>query len=93
MATKNEEIVKEETEQKAPTMESIFIPRAGAGEDPVFYVSVSAPNGGTRSFTLKRGSSNLVPTYVAEEIRRAERAQRRMYRNKNSMIDAARNLR
>ena len=92
MATKNEEIVKEE-EQKAPEMESIFIPRAGAGEDPVFYVSVSAPNGGTRSFTLKRGSSNLVPSYVAEEVRRAERFQRMMYRNKSAMIDAARNMR
>lgn len=75
--------------EKAPEFENIFIPRAGAGEDPICYVSVSAPNGGTRSFTLPMGKATTVPASVAEELRRADRAKRRLERIKSSMINEA----
>lgn len=71
--------------EKAPEFESVFIPRAGAGEDPVFFVGVSAANGGTRNFTLPMGKSTVVPASVAEEIRRAERAKRRLERTRESL--------
>ncbi len=70
----------------------VFIPKSGAGEDPVFYVSVSAENGGTRSFTLPRGKTSYVPDYVAEEIKRAERAKEALERRRSKLAERAQNL-
>lgn len=50
--------------------EEIMIPRGGANEDPNLFVSVNGVN-----YLLPRGKKSKVPTYVAEEIRRAWAAQ------------------
>ncbi len=64
------------TETAAGTMpdpyelEEIFIPRAGAKEEPNLFVSVNGKN-----FLIPKGKKSKVPRYIADEIRRAERAR------------------
>ena len=67
----------------------VFIPKAGAGEDPTFYVSVSTPTGSTRAFTLPRGKTSYVPRAVYEEIKRADRAREALQRRKNKLLESA----
>lgn len=70
------EIVAEKDEAVAETMpdpyelEEIFIPRAGAKEDPNLFVSVNGKN-----FLIPKGKKSKVPRYIADEIRRSERAR------------------
>lgn len=77
MATeKKTEAVAEKTEavaEKLPDpyeLEEIFIPRAGAKEDPNLFVSVNGKN-----FLIPKGKKSKVPRYIADEIRRSERAR------------------
>lgn len=77
MATeKKTEAVTEKTEAVTETMpdpyelEEIFIPRAGAKEDPNLFVSVNGKN-----FLIPKGKKSKVPRYIADEIRRSERAR------------------
>ena len=51
-------------------LEGIFIPRAGAKEDPNLFVSVNGKN-----FLIPKGKKSKVPRYIADEIRRSERAR------------------
>ena len=51
-------------------LEEIFIPRAGAKEDPNLFVSVNGKN-----FLIPKGKKSKVPRYIADEIRRSERAR------------------
>lgn len=90
MATKNETTVETPDVNR---LVPVFIPRSGAGEDPVFYVSVSDPRGGTRSFNLPRGKTSNVPWYAAYEIERASRAVERLHTRRSKMIKAAENIR
>lgn len=70
------EIVAEKDEaaaEKLPDpyeLEEIFIPRAGAKEDPNLFVSVNGKN-----FLIPKGKKSKVPRYIADEIRRSERAR------------------
>ena len=75
MATeKKPETVAEKPETVAETipdpyeLEEIFIPRAGAKEDPNLFVSVNGKN-----FLIPKGKKSKVPRYIADEIRRSER--------------------
>ena len=77
MATeKKTETVAEKTETVAEAipdpyeLEEIFIPRAGAKEDPNLFVSVNGKN-----FLIPKGKKSKVPRYIADEIRRSERAR------------------
>ena len=77
MATeKKTEAEAEKTEAVAETMpdpyelEEIFIPRAGAKEDPNLFVSVNGKN-----FLIPKGKKSKVQRYIADEIRRSERAR------------------
>ena len=60
----------------------VFIPRAGAHEDPNFFVSVNGKN-----YLLPRGQESEVPPEVKDEIDRSMRAQNLMDNN----IDARKN--
>ena len=78
MATekKKTEAAAEKTEaaaEKLPDpyeLEEICIPRAGAKEDPNLFVSVNGKN-----FLIPKGKKSKVPRYIADEIRRSERAR------------------
>ncbi len=61
---------KTETVPEPYELEEIFIPRAGAKEDPNLFVSVNGKN-----FLIPKGKKSKVPRYIADEIRRAERAR------------------
>ncbi len=60
----------------------VYIPRAGAHEDPNFFVSVNGKN-----YLLPKGQTSAVPPEVKEEIERSMRAQNLMDEN----IDARKN--
>lgn len=51
----------------------IFIPKGYAGEEPNLMVGVNGVN-----YLLPRGKTSLVPKCVAEEVKRAEKAQNQM---------------
>jgi len=57
---------------KAPVeeMETIFVPKAGRGEDEVFVVGINGKN-----YNIPRGKNVSVPAAVASEFRRSMRAQ------------------
>lgn len=57
----------------------IFIERASGNEDPNLFVSVNGYN-----CILPKGKTSMVPKSVAEEIKRARRAQQRL----DATIDA-----
>ena len=70
----------------ATTMETkrvpVSIPRGQAGEDPNLFVSVGGIN-----YLLPRGETSHVPSAVAEEIARAERAREAFDRRVRRMIE------
>lgn len=48
----------------------IFIPRAGANEDPNLFVSINGVN-----YLLPKGKTSLVPPHVKAEIERGRKAE------------------
>lgn len=64
MATKKEAVTKSEE------LVEVFVPRAGANEDPNLYVSVNSKN-----YLLPKGKKSMVPKAVAYEIERSRRAE------------------
>ena len=91
MATeKKTEAVAEKTEaaaEKLPDpyeLEEIFIPRAGAKEDPNLFVSVNGKN-----FLIPKGKKSKVPPEIAEEIRRANEAEEMMDAHIDEMLKAS----
>lgn len=81
-ATKTEE--PKITEQNTEEREDIFIERAPSGDDPNLLVSINGKN-----FLLPRGEISNVPKYVADEIRRSQRAQSQYDRRSRQMIEAS----
>ena len=67
---------------KKEDREDIFIPRAGANEDPNLFVSVNGKN-----FLLPKGKTSNVPSYIAEEIRRAYAAQAHGEENSDELLE------
>lgn len=67
---------------KAPVeeYETIFIPKAGRGEDEVYVVGINGKN-----YNIPRGKNVSVPAAVASEFRRAQRAQQAYDKLVNSM--------
>jgi len=53
---------------------SVFIPRAGGGDDRMLYVAVN-----DYVALLPRGKTSLVPAFVAAEIERANEERERFY--------------
>lgn len=74
-----------ETKAEAPKAEEkveIFIERAGANEDPNFYVSVNG-----KPYLLPRGKTSLVPKCVYKEIMRSRKAQARLDETTDRLIE------
>ena len=65
-------------------LEEIFIPRAGAKEDPNLFVSVNGKN-----FLIPKGKKSKVPPEIAEEIRRANEAEEMMDAHIDKMLKAS----
>ena len=64
--------------------EDIFVERAQNGDDPNLLVSVNGKN-----FLLPKGETSNVPKYVADEIRRSQKAQNRYDRRAKQLLEAS----
>lgn len=69
---------------KAKELVSVFIPRAGANEDPNFFVSVNGVN-----YLLPRGKTSMVPPHIAYEIERSRKATEAQDSNIDAMLEAS----
>ena len=58
----------------------IFVPKGYTGDEPNVFVSVNGVN-----YLLPRGKKSMVPKFVAEEIRRSEKAADIFYENVDGM--------
>ena len=65
---------------------SVALPRARHGEEENLFVGVNGVN-----YIVPKGRSVDVPDFVAEEIRRAQEAEDRMYAEKERLLEQARN--
>lgn len=54
--------------------EKIHIPRGKSREDPNLFVSING-----RNYLLPRGKESIVPSFVADEIRRANEAENNFF--------------
>lgn len=81
MAEKNTEAT---TEEKNDTRVEVFIPKGYANDEPNLFVGVNGVN-----YLLPRGKTSLVPPAVAEEVKRAVRAQEMMDEHIDEMVSKA----
>lgn len=72
------------TEEKNDTRVEVFIPKGYDNDDPNLFVGVNGVN-----YLLPRGKTSLVPPAVAEEVKRAVRAQETMDEHIDEMVSKA----
>ena len=72
------------TEEKNDTRVEVFIPKGYANDEPNLFVGVNGVN-----YLLPRGKTSLVPPAVAEEVKRAVRAQETMDEHIDEMVSNA----
>lgn len=72
------------TEEKNDTRVEVFIPKGYANDEPNLFVGVNGVN-----YLLPRGKTSLVPPAVAEEVKRAVRAQETMDEHIDKMVSKA----
>ena len=72
------------TEEKNDTRVEVFIPKGYANDEPNLFVGVNGVN-----YLLPRGKTSLVPPEVAEEVKRAVRAQETMDEHIDEMVSKA----
>ena len=72
------------TEEKNDTRVEVFIPKGYANDEPNLFVGVNGVN-----YLLPRGKTSLVPPAVAEEVKRAVRAQETMDEHIDEMLSKA----
>lgn len=72
------------TEKPKEERVDVYIERAVGKDDPNLFVSVNGMN-----FLLPKGKTSSVPKFVADEIERSRKAQRRLDENIDRMLAAA----
>ena len=72
------------TEEKNDTRVEVFIPKGYANDEPNLFVGVNGVN-----YLLPMGKTSLVPPAVAEEVKRAVRAQETMDEHIDEMVSKA----
>ena len=63
---------------------TVTLPRAHKGEEPDLFVSING-----KAYLVPKGETSEVPPEVAEEIARADKAEKRMYDEAAEMQAAA----
>lgn len=81
MANKN--VAKVEMAEDIEKVE-IFVPRGYANDEPNLMIGVNGVN-----YLLPRGKSSLVPSFVAEEFKRSQRAQEALDKRVDEMLEAS----
>lgn len=80
MATEKNEMV----EQSAPEKVELYIPRANYGEDPNFVIGING-----KLYLLPRGKTSMVPPEVKAEYDRSLKAQNKMDKTIDRLLEAA----
>lgn len=62
----------------------IFIPKGYVNEEPNLFVSVNGVN-----YLLPRGKTSKVPPHIAEAIKRSFKAQERLDKNSEELLEKA----
>lgn len=62
----------------------IFVPRGYANDEPNHVVAVNGVN-----YVLPRGKTSMVPKYVADEFKRAQKAQEALDQRMDEMLEAS----
>lgn len=70
--------------KKTNNLVEIFVPKGYANEEPNMMIGINGVN-----YLLPRGKTSKVPAFVAEEFRRATRAQEALDRKMDEMMEAA----
>lgn len=74
------EVVSENTDPNRPV--DIHIPKGYANDEPNLFVSVNGKN-----YLLPKGKTSTVPAYVADEIKRSWRAQEKMDKHVEELLE------
>lgn len=72
------------TEKTTEKRRDIFIEKGYVNDEPNQYVSINCYTG-----LLPKGETSRVPDYVADEIERSRRAQRRQDKNAEKLLEKA----
>ncbi len=72
------------TEKTTEKRRDIFIEKGYVNDEPNQYVSINGYTG-----LLPKGETSRVPDYVADEIERSRRAQRRQDKNAEKLLEKA----
>lgn len=59
----------------------VFIPRGNRNDEPTLFVSVNGKN-----YFIPKGKTSRVPQCVADEINRADHAQRRLDKTMDELV-------
>ena len=78
------ETTKAPAKEKANKTEEIFVPKGYANDEPNMVIGVNGVN-----YVLPRGKKSVVPTYVAAEFYRSQRAQEAMDDHVEQMLEAS----
>ena len=71
-------------EKEKDTRVEVFVPKGYANEDPNQLVGVNGVN-----YLLPRGKKSKVPPEIAAEFERSQRAQERMDKHIDEMLEAS----
>lgn len=72
---------KTETEKKDDGKVEVFVPRGNRNDEATLFVSVNGKN-----YFIPKGKTSRVPQCVADEIERAEYAQRRLDKTMDELV-------
>lgn len=78
------DVTQEQGTENRPEREDIFIPRGATNDEPNLLVSVNGKN-----YLLPKGKTSNVPWFVADEIRRSQRAQVRFEERQTQLLEKA----
>ncbi len=67
-----------------PERVAVYIPRGASNEDPNYFVKVNGVG-----YVLPRGQESMVPPKIAAEIERSRKAQERLDRNRDKLLNNA----
>ena len=72
------------TEKTTEKRKDVFIEKGQINDEPNLFVSVNCKNS-----LLPKGETSKVPEYIAEEIERSRRAQRKQDKNAAKLLEKA----
>ena len=79
MATNKEKAI-ETTDERV----EIYVPRGYANDEPNVVIGVNGVN-----YVLPRGKTSMVPTFIADEFKRSQKAQEALDKRMDEMLEAS----